>query len=300
MSLLRALLLILREALVSLRRSWRVSLLAILTIAVSLFVGGLFLLLSDNLSRIVLDWRHDAKVVVYFEDDTPAQRLRELGEEAAARPWVTGVREVSSEEAKTRFAEAFPRLAHLLSGWAEPPLPPSLEIGFDPEGVRPEELQGWVGGLGESAGVSMVDDDREWLGRLDAAVLALRGLGLLLGGILLGAATFTIASVVRLTAYLYRQEIGVLRLVGATEFFIRGPFYVEGLAQGLLGGVLAVGTLFALYAVVGRYELPMVLGSALFGRFLSLGHVVSLVALGGVAGLLGAVISLRGERVEEG
>ena len=78
----------------------------------------------------------------------------------------------------------------------------------------------------------MVDDDRDWLRQLEGVVQVVRTVGMALVAVLLLAAIFTIASVIRLTAYLYRDEIGVMRLVGATELFIRGPFYVEGLVQG--------------------------------------------------------------------
>ena len=82
----------------------------------------------------------------------------------------------------------------------------------------------------------MVDDDRDWVAQLEGVLQVIGAVGLGVVAVLMVAAIFTIASVIRLTAYLYRDEIGVMRLVGATELFIRGPFYVEGLLQGLLGG----------------------------------------------------------------
>ena len=96
-----------------------------------------------------------------------------------------------------------------------------------------------------------------------------RGVGLVLTAVLLGASIFTIASVIRLTSYLYRDEISVMRLVGATEFYIRGPFYVEGLLQGLLGAVVALGGLFAVHLTLQpRLERSLV-ASVLAERFLS-------------------------------
>ena len=91
--------------------------------------------------------------------------------------------------------------------------------------------------------MTLVDDDREWLSQLATAVAVVRAVGLALVASLLGAAIFTIASVIRLTAYLHNEETGMMRLVGATEFFIRGPFYVEGLLQGLIGGLVASAAL---------------------------------------------------------
>ena len=122
--------------------------------------------------------------------------------------------------------------------------------------------------------------------------------------ILLLTATFTISSVVRLTAYLYRDEIAVMRLVGATEFFIRGPFYLEGLLQGLAGGALASLALGAGYGVWIEKSRDSVLSVILAGKFLDPVELLALVALGGLAGLVGAVSSLRketlGETAEQG
>ena len=92
-------------------------------------------------------------------------------------------------------------------------------------------MSAWLAELRRHPAVDMVDDDRDWLRQLELLVAVFRGVGLTLGALLLAAATLTIASVIRLTAYLYRDEIAVLRLIGATEFYIRGPFYAEGLVQ---------------------------------------------------------------------
>jgi cell division transport system permease protein len=87
-----------------------------------------------------------------------------------------------------------------------------------------------------------------------------------------------------------------MRIVGATEFFIRGPFVLEGLIQGLLGGALAVGGLTLAFFVMGSKGLPTVLGSVLLGSFLPVSYQVAIVALGAAAGLLGAALSLDRER----
>ncbi len=295
MSPLQALAFFFREATLSLRRSWKVSLLAVFTIAVSLFIGGLFLLLTGNLARIVEDWRSEAKAVVYLAGDVAPETVDELAASIRARPWVREVAQISPQAAAERFAAAFPHLAELLRGWEQGPLPASLEVGLDPESAESAELRAWLETLRAHPAVAMVDDDRQWLRQLEMLIALLRGSGLVLGGVLLVAAIFTIASVVRLTAYLYRDEIAVLRLVGATEFVVRGPFFVEGVIQGLGGGLLAVAALFAAYELAVAQSLPTVLGSVLLSGFLPPGELVALVTLGGLAGLFGAFISMRRE-----
>ncbi len=297
MSILQALRYFFREAAVNLLRGWKVSLLAVLTIAVSLFIGGAFLLVSGNLSASVERWRGEMRVVIYLKPETTEADLRRLAAEAARAPGVTSVEPVDAAAARKRFQEVFPSLSDLVAGWQEEPLPASLEIGLDARaaGTAPGR-EAWIADWRKRPEVTLIDDDREWLGQLETAVAVVRAVGLALVAGLLGAAIFTIASVIRLTAYLHSEETGIMRLVGATEFFIRGPFYVEGLLQGLIGGLLASGALYGAFQILhtrGR-------GSSLFATVLALDflhprQVAFLILLGGAAGLFGAVVSLRRE-----
>ena len=293
MSLAQALVYFLGQALTGIGRSWKMSLLAVVTISVSLFTGGIFMLLSGNLARIGEEWRGDAKIVIYLASEVSRPDTERLRRRAESESWIRQVDEVSRKEAERRFAMVFPSLSSLLTGWQAAPLPPSLEVSYDSTSVPDETLGRWLAELAADSSVQMVDDDRAWLQQLGVLVAVARGVGLVLGTILLAAAVFTIASVVRLTAYLYREEIGVMRLVGATEFFIRGPFLAGGLIQGVAGGATALVGLFAAYHLLGARNLPTLLGSTLFNSFLSPAQLLTLLALGGMAGVLGAAISLR-------
>jgi cell division transport system permease protein len=142
----------------------------------------------------------------------------------------------------------------------------------------------------------MVDDDRDWLAHAERLLALVRATGLALSALLLGAAVFTIASVVRLISLLYRDEVAVLRLVGATEFYVRGPFFAEGVLQGFLGAALALGALAGGW-VAASGELGRSASLALlFAHFLSWPQSLLLLALGPVAGLVGAVLSWQRER----
>jgi cell division transport system permease protein len=286
-----------REAVVNLARSWKISLVAVSTIGVSLFIGGALLMLLGNLQRLVGDWRREAKVIVYLRPQVvPGADAALLG--AVRRPpWVTGVQPVTAAEARQRFARYFPSVAELVQGWGEEPLPASLEVAFDPGRVEQRAFDSWLASLRRSPTVAMVDDDRDWVEQLDGVLRVIGAVGLGIVAVLLLAATFTIASVIRLTAYLYRDEIGIMRLVGATELFIRGPFYVEGLLQGVLGGALAVGGLYGGYLLLVSHAPRNWLAGALTGTFLLPRDQLLLVVLGAVAGLAGAVVSLRREDV---
>ncbi len=296
MSLLQALAYFFREAASGIVRGWKVSLLAVATIAVSLFVGGAFLLASGNLARAVAQWREETRVVVYLRPGLPAAAAERLAAEAlGGPPWVQSVETVSPSEAAARFRGSFPGLSDLLEGWGEEPLPATLEIEVARAGVPAAEIERWAAAWRARPEVEMVDDDREWLGQLEGLIAVLRAVGLALGGVLLVAAVFTIGSVIRLTAYLQQEETAILRLVGATEFFVRGPFYAAGLLQGLLGAALALAALLGAWQLVRVEAEPLLVTALLTERFLPLVQAGSLLALGGAAGLLGAIASLRRE-----
>ena len=295
MTFLQALRSFFREAAINMVRGWKVSLLAVLTIAVSLLVGGGFLLVSRNLLASVERWRGEMRVVVYLQPGASAADLARLADEARRIPWAAAVETVSAAVARERFQGAFPSLSDLVEGMGDEPLPASIEISLRDPSRRPADLREWLDAWRRRPEVSMVDDDREWLGQLETVVAVVRAVGLALSAGLLGAAIFTIASVIRLTAWLHNEETSVLRLVGATEFYIRGPFYAEGLLQGLLGGLVAAGGLWAAWRLVRLHNPGSLLATLLLGDFLTAPQLGLLIALGGTAGLVGAVASLRRE-----
>lgn len=295
MNVLRILGYFIGEAVTSLLRSWKVSLLAISTIAMSVFIAGTFLLLSDNLTRLVHEWRREAKIIVYLGDNISDREVDRVSDLVKSSSWVAKAEVVSADEARARFEETFPSVKDLLQTWQDEPLPTSIEVTFESDLMTGDRLEAWLHELHTDPAVTAIDDDRDWLRQLDALLRILRGLALVVGSALLGAAVFTIASVIRLAAYLYRDEIAVMRLVGATEFYIRGPFYFEGLIQGLVGSVLALVGLYSAFVFLDPRSSTLLLGTTLIDNFLSWGAMLGLVLIGAVAGTFGAVMSLRRE-----
>jgi len=166
---------------------------------------------------------------------------------------------------------------------------------LDPAAVSSEALPPFLKLLAAHRAAEEVQFDVEWIRRLRGAVALARLTGLVLAVLLTLGAAFTIANVVRLTILLHRDEIEILRLVGAPELLIRGPFLLGGLVQGFLGALLA---LFVLW-IVTRAVLAWVAATknALLGvfavRFLPGSTCLMLVAFGLAAGLLGGLLAVR-------
>lgn len=296
MSLWKALLYFFGEACSSLVRSWRISAISVLTMAVTLFLCSGFLLVVQNVSELVGEWRRGLKVVVYLESDLGEGSVEALDRELREAPWVRELEVVDPEEATRRFREAFPGLGEVADSWETPPFPTSYEVSVDAEAARVEEFERWLDVLRASPAVEMVDADRDWLEQMAALLRLVSVAGAVVGALLLSAAILTAASIQRLTAHLQREETAIMRLVGATEFYVRGPFWVSGMIQGLLGGALALAALAVTVVVVRSRDLGGAWSEWVLGEFLEPASVAAVVCLGGAAGLLGAVLSLRRER----
>lgn len=292
MKLWQAILYFFGEAFVNLRRGWRTSLIAVVTIAISLFVGGVFLIAVGNAGRLVEEWRGDARIVLYLSDLLAEREAQALRDEIRDRPEVEEAVLVSGQEAVRRFREYFPRMVGALDDGEDLQLPSSVEVRL--AGVPSLDRREWLDRMAMDSRIESVDDDVEWLGRLDRGLDFVRVVVTALWFVFATGTMITIASLVRLSAFAYREEIDVMRLVGATEFVIRGPFYLEGMLQGLIGGVLAVATLFAAHGLIARRS-ATALTDALLGSFLTPGICVALIIGGCAAGLLGALLSLPRE-----
>jgi len=297
LNLLQAALYFLREAAIGLLRSWRVSLLAVFTIGVSLFLAGGFLLASRNLAGEIHTWREEARFVVYLAESSTDVERTTVEKTLRDAPWTLDVAYVSPEEGAARFRTAFPSLAELVDDARYGSLPASFEARQRPvEASEAGAHRRWTQQLSSLPGVETLDDDRDWISEVETLLLVARAIGSVLTTVLLGAAVFTIASVVRLTSFLYRDEIAVMRLVGATEFFIRGPFLVEGTLQGLAGALLALLSLRLVHwTLASQLDSSLVL-SLVARSFLSLGEMGQLLLLGAAAGLGGALVSMSRER----
>jgi cell division transport system permease protein len=292
MPLLRALAYFFEEAFTSLWRSRLINALSVGTIAVSLFVLGAFLTVASNLNHVVERWTRKLQITFYLEDGLAPTIRESLEHRLAQEKAVESLAHVSREQALSRFRELFQDLRTLPEDLGENPFPAAIEVTLRSSPTAAEDVRDLAARYEEAAGVEEVQYDLLWIQRLSTAVRLVRGVGGLLGGILALAGVFTISNVIRLTVYARQDELDIMRLVGATRAYIRGPFVVEGMVQGGLGGLLSVGLLFLAFRVVAKDALA---ASDLLGRavvFLPAELCAAIVLGGMVVGVAGSLISL--------
>jgi cell division transport system permease protein len=291
MALLRAISYFLSEALTSLWRSRLVNAVSIGTIAVSLFVLGSFLTLASALSGLVARWTDTVQVIVYLDDDVEPRVLTSLENRLRAEAAVASVELVTREQALARFRGMFRDLSSLPEDLGENPFPASLELTLRPSPQAPTEVERLAKAFKDVPGVREIQYDLLWIERLSTGVRLVRVVGMFLGGILVLAAVFTISNVIRLTIYAREDELDIMRLVGATRAYVKGPFVTEGVIQGGLGGLLASLLLWSALAWLSR---DLATSDLLPHATLALSPVISslLVAGGMGVGLAGSLMSL--------
>jgi cell division transport system permease protein len=291
MPLLRAFTYFVSEALTSLWRSRMVNAVSIGTIAVSLFVLGAFLTVASALSGLVTRWTETVQVIVYLEDATPILVRESLENRLRQDPAVASFQLVTREQALARFRGMFRDLSSLPEDLGENPFPASLEVSLRPGFQTPADVERLAKAFTGVPGVREIQYDLLWIERLSTGVRLVRLVGAFLGGILVLAAVFTISNVIRLTIYAREDELDIMRLVGATRAYVKGPFVAEGVIQGGLGGLAASLLLWTALAWLSRdLQVSDLLPHATLS--LSPALAVLLVAGGMVVGLAGSLMSL--------
>lgn len=281
------------------RRMWvqkRTSSVAIGMIAIALTTLGGFLLIAENLNHAIDVWQGQSRLTVYFVPDPTPEQVDAVRALLASSPGFETHTLVSKEEAWEKFRSHFSQLSNVLDNLEENPFPPSFEVEVTQSTISGSGFGRVLDEVREMEGVDDIQLDWQWVARLRRVAYILNIFGLIAGGTLAIAAAFTIANVIRLTLLLAREEIDIMRLVGATEGTIRGPFLLEGMLQGMFGGLASLGLLAALWSG-GRYLIgestTSIVWSFLFSTFLPPEKAATLVAAGILAGLVGSWMSLR-------
>lgn len=290
---------LLDEALTGLWRARRVTVVSVLQISFSLFLLGLFLLAAENLGGVVDTLREETAVTVFLKPGADEAAKEALERTALESQLVAAVRRVSAEDARGRFARSFGSLAGAAGSLSANPFPASVELDLLPRAISSGALRPFLANLAAHPAVEDVQFDVDWIRRLRGVVRLVAASGFAAGVFLALGAAFTIANVVRLTILLHRDEIDILRLVGAPEVLIRGPFLLGGVLQGLLGGLLALGLLALAFRGLLLFvaSTENVLLGVFVVRFLA-PSTCGLLVLGGVlAGLLGGTIASRRQHV---
>lgn len=287
-----------REALDSFRKNWVMSLAAVSTIAISLFLLGVSVIMASVVNDMMKSVESKVKIDVFLKDTSPPADVKVMQDAVLSWPQVTKLQYVSKQEALERLKDDLRDDPEMLKQVTGNPLPASLEIWVK----EPKMVNAVVQKIKQQSNLSTLVGDPEKDIKSGQAVLekliAIRGIMnisiIVMLGLLCFASLVLIANTIRLAIFARRKEIGIMRLVGASNWFIRWPFMLEGILQGLIGAALAI-TLLAVGKSVVFPELKEVLKflPIAFAQEAFIQLVLMLTGAGILVGLSGSGIALR-------
>jgi len=269
------------ETATGLRRNALVAFAAITTVFISLFLLGGAQLIGRQINLIIDQQTERVEVSVYLVDNISKSDFTRLNQMLHSMPQVESIRYETKQEAYQRFKELFKNQPDLVNNVSPNALPASFRVKLknsEQFGVIKAQLEG-------QPGIDTIKDQSEILNRLFAVSRALRYGAYGVSAIMILSAIGLIANTVRMGIFARRKEIGIMRLVGATNWFIRVPFLIEALFEGVLGALLAIGGLYILKNIFFNQFLPAI-------SFLPVVTTQDLLALVPVILLGGVVVAL--------
>ena len=278
-----------REALLSFRRSTLMSIAAILSITTILIIVGVFLLISINSSLFLKNLESQLEIVVYLEDKISEVELNNIKGNLALIDGIKDVKFVSKEEAYQRLSKDLGEQKDILNAIEVNPLPASFEIQIK----DPKMIEQIANQIVKFEKVEEVEYGRETAERLLNFTYLFRRAGILVLALLIFASILIISNIIKITVYARRNEIEIMSLAGATSWFIKWPFIIEGFLQGFISSVLSIIILYNFYffAINKVHQtipfLPLVVDII---DLLPIG--MAIVLLGSLVGILGSMFSV--------
>ena len=288
--------LITREALLAFRRTRTLSILSVTTIAFALFVTGLFFLVALNLRTALRQVAERVQVVAFVKRDTPSQQVSTALGDIAVFPEVLDVQYVSESEALARAQRDLTEFQEVYKDLEVNPLPSSIEVTLKPAFRNASHAAAVAERLKAFEFVDEVKYGQDWVQRLDSLRDIAGLIGLAVGFAFALVSIVIIGVTIRITVLQRAREIHIMRLVGATDWFIRGPFLVEGAIKGLLGGALAVILCATVFALFRAQKIGLGVGLQFFG----LGEALILLVFGVLLGFGGSLVSVGRHLQDEG
>ncbi len=275
------------------RNKW-FTLASIATIGACLFLFGLFYAIVVNFQHIVKNAEQGVSVTVFFDAGLEDTRIQEIGEMIARRTEVSNVHFVSADEAWQSFKQDY--LGEYADGFTENPLANSANYQIYLSDVSMQSAL--VTYLESIPGVRRVNRSEITATTLTGvnALVAYVSVGII--AILLAVSIFLISNTIMIGISVRKEEINIMKYIGATDFFVRSPFVIEGMLIGLIGAAIPLGIIYVLYNVVMEYILERFSMLTRLLSFLSVEEIFSLLlpvslGIGVVIGFLGSISTVR-------
>ena len=275
------------------RNKW-FTLASIATISACLFLFGLFYAIVMNFQHIVKTAEQGVSVTVFFDEGISDEQIQQIGEQIQKRPEVSEIVYVSAEEAWNTFSEEY--LGDYKDGFTENPLENSANYQIYLNDVSMQSAL--VTYLESMDGVRMVNRSEVTAATLTGvnALIAYVSVGII--AILFAVSVFLISNTVTIGISVRKEEINIMKYIGATDFFVRSPFVIEGMLIGLIGAAIPLGIIYGLYNTVIAYVTEQFVMLTQLLSFLTVEEIFNILlpvslGLGVGIGFIGSIVTVR-------
>ena len=284
-----------QQALNNILRNKTVNFLCLGIIAFTLLVPGIFNYISFNLDRYISKLSENIEAIFYLRDGGNSADIEKMLQRIQGNLLVKEVGFTSKDKAQMKFTQEFPELQYILAEFSDSPFPASIDVKFRTDARNVVQIESFIRDIEKSSIIESVQLNLDWARKIALIKKFASFAGFFLSAILLIVSIFIIFNVVKINIFYRRDEINILRLVGATDWYIKTPFLLEGLILGFLGGLLAGGLLLVTIKVFPVYAefIFNIVKQLIDFRQLPLRIFWEMVITGSAIGLFSSFISLR-------
>ncbi|TFG80837.1 MAG: FtsX-like permease family protein [Chrysiogenales bacterium] len=284
-----------QQALNNILRNKTVNFLCLGIIAFTLLVPGIFNYISFNLDSYISKLSENIEAIFYLREDGNSADIEKMLQRIQGNLLVKEVGFTSKDRAQMKFTQEFPELQYILAEFSDSPFPASINVKFRTDARNVVQIESFIRDIEKNSIIESVQLNLDWARKIAMIKKFASFAGFFLSAILLIVSIFIIFNVVKINIFYRRDEINILRLVGATDWYIKTPFLLEGLILGFLGGLLAGGLLLVTIRVFPVYAkfIFNIVKQLIDFRQLPLRIFWEMVITGSAIGLFSSFISLR-------
>lgn len=287
------LVLFIKKAFQDIRRNRFLNTVAITTVVLSVLIVSTTALFFINANDIMNSWKKGITIMAYLQPRVPESDIPDIKHKIQKMYGVEDVQFISKKEALETLKKQMLRQSSILTDLNENPLPDAFEIRMISSSQSWEKVETLSKKIESLSSVEEVEYGKKWLSRFENIFDLFRLAGFSLGSVFFVATIFIIANTIRLLLYARREELDIMRLVGASNAFIKIPFYIEGIIIGIIGGIIGLATLFAaFYILSSNVDQDFATGLVRI-RFLPAWSFLLILFCSMLVGWLGCYLSLK-------
>jgi len=282
------------NSIINILRNKVINILSLGIIAFTLLIFGIFNYLSLNIENFTHNFSKNIVAIFYFNEGVEKKSINELTEKLESNVLVESVIYFSENQSEIQFTREFPELKYILNEFKTSPFPSSIELKFK-EKNKNTKITSLIEEIGKLSIVESKQVNLDWAEKITTLSRFITVAGIFLSSILIFISVFIIFNIIKINIYYRKEEIAILRLVGATDWYIRIPFLIEGGMLGFFGSIFASVILFTLLKLIPLYARSVIELSkgVLSFDFIPVSIFIKLIILGTSIGFFSSLFSIR-------